>query len=82
MSDFVYIFLFYVIPIAIVAFFGVSLFRYIYAKIKNKKIPGTYQDREIKNRLILLILSSVMAGALVAIVIGFIILLSLAIAYM
>ena len=31
--------LFYVVPVLVVIFFGVSLFLFCYAKVKNKKLP-------------------------------------------
>ncbi len=79
---FIYDFLFFAIPIAAILFFGISLYRYCSAKFMNKKIPGTFPPAEIKNRKILLIVSSVIMGVLLLIVIGFIALLFMAIAYM
>ncbi len=79
---FIYDFLFFAIPIAAILFFVISLFRYCSAISKNKKIPGMFPPTEIKKRLILLIVSSVIMGVLLLIVIGFIALLFMAIAYM
>lgn len=79
---FIYDFLFFSIPMAAILFFGISLYRYCSAISKNKKIPGTFPPAEIKKRLILLIVSSVIMGVLLLIVIGFIALLFMAIAYM
>ena len=44
--------------------------------------PGTFSDAEIKKRKIMLIVLSVIAGALAAIVIGFIALMFMAVAFM
>lgn len=79
---FIYDFLFFAIPIVAVLFFGISLYRYCSALSKNKKSPETFQPSEIKKRLILLIVSSVIMGVLLIIVIGFIALMFMAIAYM
>lgn len=79
---FIYDFLFFAIPILAIVFFGISLYRYCSAKSANKKIPGTFPPAEIKKRLILLIVSSIIMGALLLIVIGCIVMLFMAIAYM
>ena len=74
--------LFFAIPILLIALFGVSLYRYVSAKKQNKAVPGTFSDAEIKKRKIMLIVLSVIAGILAVIVIGFIALLFMAIAFM
>lgn len=79
---FIYDFLFFAIPIAAMLFFGISLYRYCSAKSKNKKIPESFPPAEMKSRLIMLIVSSVIMGVLLLIVIGFIAMLFMAIAYM
>ena len=73
---------FFAIPIILIALFGVSLYRYISAKKQNKMAPGTFSDAEIKKRRIMLIVLSVIAGALAVIVIGFIALMFMAVAFM
>ncbi len=79
---FIYDFLFFAIPIAAIAFFGISLYRYCSAKSKNKKVPGTFPPSQIKKRLILLILSSIIMGVLLLVVLGYIALIFMVIAYM
>lgn len=74
--------LYYIIPLFAVLFFGISLFRYLYAKHKNKRTPGTYSDTQIKSRKICLIVSSVIAGILAVVVLAFIGLLMMAVAFM
>lgn len=74
--------LYYIIPAAAILFFAVSLFRYLYAKHKNKRTPGTYSDSQIKSRKICLIVSSVIAGILVVVVLAFIGLMMMAVAFM
>lgn len=73
---------FFAIPIILIALFGVSLYRYISAKKQNKIAPGTFSDAEIKKRKIILIVLSVVAGVLAVIVIGFIVLMFMAVAFM
>ncbi|MBQ4036491.1 MAG: hypothetical protein IJC84_00015 [Clostridia bacterium] len=61
---------------------GLCLYRFVSAKKKNKKAPGTFSDDDIKSRKISMIILSVILGFFVLIVIGLIILLNLAVAYM
>ena len=74
--------LFFSIPIILIALFGISVYRYVSAKKQNKVAPGTFSDDEIKKRKIMLIVLSVITAVLVAIVIGFIVLLFMAVAFM
>ena len=73
---------FFAIPIILIALFGVSLYRYISAKKQNKMAPGTFSDAEIKKRKIMLFVLSVIAGVLAVIVVGFIALMFMAVAFM
>ena len=74
--------LFFSIPIILIALFGISVYRYVSAKKQNKVAPGTFSDDEIKKRKIMLIVLSVITAVLAAIVIGFIVLLFMAVAFM
>lgn len=74
--------IFYILPITLIALFGVSLYRYIYAKKQNKIAPCTFCDDEVKKRKISLIVFSVLAGAFIAIFIGLIALMLTSISYM
>lgn len=74
--------LYYLIPVAAIAFFLGSLIAYLIAKNKNKRAPGTYSDAQIKSRKICLIVSGVIAGILLAVVLAFIGLLMMAVAFM
>lgn len=76
------IFLFFGVPIAAVLFFGVSLWRFLSAKGANKKAPGTYTEKQLAALRLVLILASVIAGVICAIVVGFICLMFMAVAYM
>ncbi len=70
------------LPIAAEAFLAVSIFRFVSAKVKNKRVPNSYTDKQIKTRLILLIVSAAIFLTLIAVIIGFVLLLFSAIAYM
>lgn len=74
--------LFFAIPIGAITFFIVSLCQYISAKKQHKRQPGSVSPEELKKRKILMIVSSVIAGVLVAVVIGLIALLVMAVAFM
>jgi len=74
--------LYYLIPASALVFFIVSLVRFVYARRKNKRSPGTYSEEAMKSRKICLIVSSVIAGILAAVVLGFIGLLMMAVAFM
>lgn len=77
-----FIFLFFAIPTISVVAFGVSLYRYLSAKKKNKLSPGTLSAEDMAKRKTALIVFAVIAGILVAMVVGIIILLFTAIAFM
>lgn len=74
--------LFFAIPIILIAFLGISIYRYVSAKKQNKKAPGTFSPEEIEKRKMVLIALSVTAGVPAAIIIGFMVLLSMAVAHM
>ena len=77
-----FIFLFFAIPTAALIAFVVSLCRYFSAKKKNILSPGTYAADELKKRKTALIVWGIIAGILVAMVVGIIVLLFTAIAFM
>ena len=74
--------LYYLIPAAAITFFVGSLISYFIAKNKNKQVPGTYSEEQMKTRKICLIASSVIAGLLLIVVLAFIGLLMMAVAFM
>ncbi len=74
--------LFFAIPIIIFAFLGISIYRYASAVRKNAKIPDSFSQSEITKRKIILIVSAIIAGVFLAVVVGFIVLIYLAVAYM
>ncbi len=75
-------FIYYAIPAAAIVFFFVSLFRFLSAKKKNRLEPGSVSRESMRLRTIMLILSSVIAGVLLAVVIGIVLLMMMAVAYM
>ena len=74
--------LYYLIPAAAISLFVGSLLSYCTAKSKNKKAPGTYSAEQMRARKIFLIVSSVIAGLLLLVVLAFIGLLMMAVAFM
>lgn len=79
---FLYDILFLVTPLVLIVFWGISLYRYLSAKKKNKQVPGTFLPEEIKNRKMIFIVLSVISAIFLAVVIGFIVLLFMAVAFM
>ena len=75
-------FLFFGIPAAAIVFFIVSLCLYCSAKRKSWKQPGSVVVRRLKNYKIMLIVSSVIVGVLLSVVLGFIVLISMGVAFM
>ncbi len=75
-------FLFFGIPVMLIILFCICLYRYIFAKKQNKVSPGIFSDAEIKERKNMLIGLSATVGIFAIIVIGFIALLSMAVANM
>jgi len=82
MLHFVSVFFSFFVPIALVFTFGLSIFLYCYAKHKNKKVPGTYTDEQIKHRRIFLIVFSGIFGLAVLVMVGLTALLFMAVAFM
>lgn len=76
------VFAFLSVPVIAIIYFIVSLVNYQSAKKKNKQTPDTYNKEEIKTRKKHLIISSCVAGILFAIIIAFVCLFFIGIAYM
>ncbi len=74
--------LYFLIPLAALVFFVVSLILYCMARAQNKRFPGSVRPDTLKTRLTLLIVSSVILGVLVLVTVGLIALLFMALAYM
>lgn len=74
--------LFFGIPAILLALFGISAYRYGVAKQENRENPGTHSEQEMKRRKVMLIVLSVIAGVLAVVVIGFIVLVFMAVAFM
>ncbi len=76
------VFAFLSVPVIAIIYFIISLVRYQSAKKKNKQLPDTYNKEEMKSRKRNLIISSCIAGILFAIIIAFVCLFFIGIAYM
>lgn len=74
--------LFFVIPIIVTVLFVISLVMFITAKVKEKKVPGTYYPETIKARLIFLIVMSAIVVVVIGTILGFMALMASVIAYM
>ena len=75
-------FLVYALPIAAVVLFVISLVRYVCARRANRRAPETYNKRQMTDRLVWLIVTSVIMGVMVTMIVGFICLMMLAVAFM
>ncbi len=80
--NFLYYALFFALPVAVPVFLIVSICMYVYAKRANKKQPGTFSPEQLRTRRIVMIIAAAVSGVLLAVAIGFVILMFLAIAYM
>ncbi len=74
--------LFFGIPLGLLVFLGISIYAYVSARIRNKRVPDTYSRKQMNTRLILLILSSVLTATLLVTVVSFVLLLLWGISYM
>ena len=70
------------LPLISLALFFVSLFRYRTARKKNRKVPGTFAEEEMKKRKTALIAFSAVAAVFAAAFITIAILFALSIKYM
>ena len=75
-------YLIYLIPLAVLVLFAVSLILYLTAKHRNKRNPGTYTDRQMKARFIFTVVTGIIAAVMAASVIGIMVLLFTAVAFM
>lgn len=74
--------LIYIIPVAVPVGFIVSLCRYIAAKRKNKRLPGSFTDEQIRSRGIILIVFAILTALVVGAVIQVISLFNQPVAFM
>ena len=75
-------FITYALPVAAVALFIVSLVRYIRARRANRRAPDTYNKRQMTDRLVWLIVTGVITGVMLLMIVGFMLLLMMAVAFM
>lgn len=75
-------FMFFVITLAINTFLGISIYRYASAKKKHAGNPEQFPLNEVNGRKVLLIIASVVTEAYFVVVIGFAVLMYIALSYM
>ena len=74
--------LFYALPIGLIALLVIVCKRYKSAKRQNEAVPGTFTDKEINKRKTVMIIVSVIVGSILTVVLGFTVLLFMAVAFM
>lgn len=74
--------IYYAIPVAAVVFFVASLWAYLAARKRNKQQPGSVSEGKLKWLKWQLVIASVIMGVFVAMVIVFMLLLYMAVAFM
>lgn len=74
--------LIYLIPLAAIVFFVISLCDFISVKKQYKTEPNETNEQKKNTAKTLLIVSSIIMGVLLAVVIGFMLLMFMAVAYM
>ena len=74
--------LFFAIPVAVYCLLGYCIHRYRLAQWVNRETPGAYSEKEIKTRKAIMILAVIGSVVFTVVVVGFVVLLYLAIAYM
>lgn len=74
--------LFYGLPLAALIFFAVSLILFLSARRQNKREPDSVDPTVLHTRRLMLIVSSVIAGAFAAVIVAFAVLLFTAVAFM
>lgn len=74
--------LYFGLPAVSLLWFGISLYRYSIAKHRMKRGKRQYSDQEMKRRKLWLIISAVLLGVLALIVLSFVVLLMMAVAFM
>ncbi|MBQ8858720.1 MAG: hypothetical protein IJ012_02905 [Clostridia bacterium] len=74
--------LFFGIPLLLLVLYAVCIFRYVRAKRANRLVIGAYSDVEVRKRRNAVVVLSVVIGVMLAAVVGFVLLLYMAIAFM
>ena len=75
-------FLTYALPAVAVVLFAISLVRYIRARRANRRVPDTYNKWQMTSRLVWLIVTGAITGTMVLMIVGFVLLLMTAVAFM
>ena len=74
--------LFFGIPILSILAFGINLVRYLIARHDNRRSPGDHDESEMKTLRLWLIITGIAAGILGGILLGFLALMFMAVAFM
>ena len=74
--------LYFGLPAVSVLWFGISLYRYSIAKHRMKHGKQQYSDQDMKRRKLWLVISAILFGIIALIVLSFIVLLMMAVAFM
>ena len=74
--------LYFGLPFVSLLWFGISLYRYKIAGYRMKHGKQQYSDQDMKRRKLWLIVSAVVFGVIALIVLSFIVLLMMAVAFM
>lgn len=80
-SVFTYL-MFFGIPLAALGFWVVSMLLYFPAKKQEKQVPGSVEPSKLRTYKFMFIVSSVIAGILLTVVVGFMALMFMAVAFM
>lgn len=73
---------FYAVPVLAAVLFAVSLVLYLAGRKKAAALPEEYRSSLLRPRLVFLVISSVIFGVTAAVVLGFVALMAMAVAFM
>ena len=82
MVGYLFMSLIYIIPIAAIVFFIVSLCDYIGTKKKYVAEPNDFNEQKKKETKTRLMVASIIMGVLLTVIVGFVVMMYMAIAYM
>lgn len=73
---------FFAAPLAALGYFILSLSEYLSCRKRNKLAPGSVHEEELRSKKITLIVAAAVFGVLLAVILGFILVLATAVIYM
>lgn len=82
MGSIIFGILLFAIPALLFTFLIISIIFYVSGIQKNKKNPGSVPAKTIQSRKIALVISAILSALVIVIVIGFVAMMYMAIAYM